>query len=88
MFLLAGALAALYVYHLKGAWRPVYVVCAVAALYFNCFVLVVQSFLKIPPLHALAPNGSEPPFALAQGLVLVFFLVTGFLAVKHFRPAA
>ena len=88
MFLLAGALAALYLYRLGGAWRPVYVMCAVAALYFNCFVLVVQSFLKIPPLHVLAPNGSEPPFAAAQGLVLVFFLVTGYLAVKRFRPAA
>ena len=88
MFLLAGALAALYLYRLGGAWRPVYVVCAVAALYFNCFVLVVQSFLKIPPLHGLAPTGSEPPFAAAQGLVLVFFLVTGYLAVKRFRPAA
>jgi hypothetical protein len=60
----------------------------VAALYLNSFVLVVQAFLKIPALHALAPTGSEPAFALAQGVVLMFYLVTGFLAVKGFRPAA
>ena len=59
-----------------------------AALYLNSFVLVVQAFLKIPALHALAPTGSGPAFALAQGVVLMFYLVTGFLAVKEFRPAA
>jgi hypothetical protein len=86
--LLAAAIAALYAYRLKGAWRAVYVVCAVASLYFNCFVLVVQLFQKIPALHALAPSGSEPPFAIAQVFVLGFFAVTGFLAVKRFRVAA
>ena len=61
---------------------------AVAALYFNSFVLVVQSFLKIPVLHALAQTGSEAAFVLAQGIVLVFYLMTSFLAVKRFHPAA
>jgi hypothetical protein len=51
------------------------------------FVLVVQSFLKIPMRHALAPTGSEPAFTLTQGTVLLFYLVSGFLAVKAFRPA-
>lgn len=55
-----------------------------AALYLNSFVLVVQAFLKIPALHTLALTGSEPAFALAQGVVLMFYLVTGFLAVKGF----
>jgi hypothetical protein len=49
-------------------------------------VLVVQSFLKIPALHALAPNGSEPPFAIAQGAVLLFYVAIGYLAVRRFRP--
>jgi hypothetical protein len=57
---------------------------AVAALYFTSFVLVMQSFLKIPVLHALAQTGSEAAFVLAQGIVLVFYLMTGFLAVKRF----
>ena len=75
-----------YAYGMAGLRRPVYVIGAVAALYFNCFVFVVQAFQKIGPLHMLAPNGSEPPFAMVQGLVLLFFIVTGFLAVRRFHP--
>jgi hypothetical protein len=84
--LLAAAIAAYYAFRLAGFWRPVYVVTAVMALYFNVFVLVVQSFLKLPALHALAPKGSEPPFAVAQGIVLLAFVVLGVLAVRRFRP--
>ena len=64
---------------------PVGVIGAVAALYLNSFVLVVQSFLKIPVLHAMAPTGSELSFVVAQGIVLIFYLVTGLLAVRSFR---
>jgi hypothetical protein len=88
MFILAATITARYGLHLRGAWRWIYVVGAVAALYFNSFVLVVQSFLKIPALHALAPTGSEPAFVLAQGIVLAFYLMAGFVAVKRFHPAA
>jgi hypothetical protein len=84
---LAVALFALYGQRLAGIWRPVYVVTATLALYLNCFVLVVQSFLKIPPLHALAPSGGGPVFGAAQGAVLLGFLLAGWLATKHFRPA-
>ena len=84
--ILVVTLAARYRFHLTGAWRWIYVVGAVLAQYLNSFVLVVQSFLKIPALHALAPAGTEPPFAAAQGVVLLFYLVTGFLAVKRFHP--
>ena len=80
------ALVALYQRKLRSTWRWIYIVGAVIALYFNSFVLVVQSFLKIPALHGLAPNGTEPPFALTQGVVLMFFLVMGFRAVKQFHP--
>jgi len=86
MVVLAIALTARYLYAMSGAWRWIYVVTAVAAQYFNSFVLVVQSFLKIPPLHALAPQGNEPPFAIAQGVVLLFYIVLGYLAVRRFRP--
>jgi hypothetical protein len=86
MAVLAVAIAARYVFAMRGAWRWVYVITAVIAQYFNSFVLVVQSFLKIPVLHALAPQESEPPFAVAQGLVLLFYVVTGYLSVKRFRP--
>jgi hypothetical protein len=85
---LAVALYALYGRHLAGIWRPVYVVTAVASLYLNMFVLVVQLFLKVPALHALAPAGGGPVFGAAQGAVLLFFVVTGWLAVKRFRAYA
>ena len=90
LVLLAIAVIALYVGHLAGAWRWVYVVTAMTSLYLNVFVLVVQGFLKIGPLHALEPSvsPSEPPFAVAQGIVFVVFLVVIIGAVRRFRPAA
>jgi hypothetical protein len=87
LVILAVALLARYVKHLVGAWRWIWVVTAVAALWFNTFVLVVQSFLKLPALHALAPNGNEPPFLIAQGAVLIVLVVLGVAAVIKFRPA-
>jgi hypothetical protein len=83
---LAAALFALYGRKLAGGWRAAYVVTAVLSLYLNVFVGVVQAFQKVPALHALAPKGSEPPFAVAQLVVLVAFGVLGFLAVRRFHP--
>ena len=83
---LAAALLALYAFDLNRAWRWVYVVAAVLALYLNVFVLVVQGFLKVPALHALAPNGNEPAFIVAQTLVLLLFTWLGTLAVRRFHP--
>ena len=85
---LAIAIPARYSFRMAGKWRAIYVVTAVIALYFNCFVLIAQSFQKVPALHALAPKGNEPPFAIAQGILLVLFIVAGVLAVKKFRPDA
>ncbi len=87
LIVLTLAIAARYAFHLTGAWRWIYVLGSVVALYFNVFVLIAQAFLKIPALHALAPNGSEPPFAIAQGIVLVLFILAGILSVKRFHPA-
>ena len=84
--ILAIALMALYVKHLSGAWRWIYVTTALAALYLNVFVLIVQSFQKLPALQKLAPTQSEPPFAIAQGVALIAFLVLGALAARRFRP--
>ena len=85
LLVLALALVARYPLRLAGAWRRVYVISAVMALYLNAFVLVVQAFLKIPVLKALAPTQGEPPFAIAQGLLLVAFIVLGSLAATRFR---
>jgi hypothetical protein len=87
LVVLALAVLALYGRKLEGAWRPVYVICAVIALYLNVFVAIVQAFQKISPLHALAPNGSEPPFLAAQGFTLIAFVVLGVLAARRFRDA-
>ena len=88
LVLLAIACIGLYVGRLSGAWRWIYVVTAMVALYFNAFVLVIQSFLKVPALTALAPGNppSGPVFAVVQGLVLLFFVVAIIGAVRRFRP--
>jgi hypothetical protein len=87
LVVLAVALLALYAFGLAGAWRWIYVVTAVAALYLNVFVGVVQAFQKLAFLQPLAPTQSEPPFAIAQLAVLAIFLGVGFLAVRQFHPA-
>ena len=84
---LAVAVIALYRARLAGHWRWLYVVTATLSLYLNVFVLVVQAFLKIGALKALAPTQSEPPFLIAQGITLVVFLVIGFMALRRFHPA-
>src|SRR6202161_4951683 len=87
LLLLVLAILARYSYHLAGSWRWIYVVTAMLALYFNVFVGVVQAFQKLPLLQPLAPTGSEPPFAIAQGLVPVVFVVFTVFALKRFYPA-
>ena len=85
LIVLAIAIWARYGRRLEGAARWIYVVSAGIALYFNCFVAVAQSFLKIPALHALAPTGSEPPFLLAQSVVLAIFIWLTYRAAKRFN---
>ena len=86
LVLLALAVVALYVFRLAGAWRWVYVGSAIAALYLNVFVGVVQAFQKLPFLQPLAPTQSEPPFLVAQVAVLAIFIVLGVLAAIRFHP--
>ena len=85
---LAVALVARYARRMEGSWRWIYVVSALIALYLNVFVAVVQSFLKIPAVHALAPTQKEPPFLVVQLTVMAIFVVIGVFAVKKFRIAA
>ena len=87
LVVLAIALVALYGRKLAGVWRPIYVVCAVLALYLNVFVAIVQAFQKLPGLAILAPTQTEPPFVAAQGAGLVVFVLLGVLAWRNFRPA-
>jgi hypothetical protein len=87
LVVLAIAVFARYLRHLQGGWRRAYVVTAMTALYLNVFVLVVQLFIRVPFLQPLAPTQSEPPFQLAQAVVLVAFLGLGRASVRRFEPS-
>src|SRR5258708_6124921 len=85
LVVLAVAILARYARHLAGAWRWIYVVTVMIALYLNVFVLIVQLFQKVPALKALAPTQSEPPFAVTQLVVLALFVVLTIIAAIKFR---
>jgi hypothetical protein len=85
LILLGLAIYARYPRRLAGTWRWIYVVGAVMALYLNVFVAVVQAFLKVPSLKALAPTQTEPPFKLTQLVVLAIFVVLGIVSVIKFH---
>jgi hypothetical protein len=85
--LLAIATFARYGNRLAGVWRPIFTVTATLSLYLNVFVLLVQSFLKVPLLNAWAPTQTEPAFLVAQGTTLIVFLALTISATIKFRPA-
>jgi hypothetical protein len=88
LIFLAIAVVALYVFALAGAWRWIYIVSALVALYLNCFVGVIQAFGKLEFLRALAPTQTEPPFVVAQVALLVVFIAFGFFSIRSFHPRA
>jgi hypothetical protein len=81
------AVVAWYSKNLAGGWRRGFAISAVIALYLNFFVLIAQSFMKVPALHELAPTGTEGPFKIAQLVALVIFLLLGIGAARNFRSA-
>ena len=85
---LIPTLAARYLFAMRGMWRWIYVVGATLSLYLNVFVLVVQSFLKVPALHTIVSSvpPSGPVFGAVQGVVLILFLIAGYLGVRRFHP--
>ena len=85
LIVLAIAILARYRGRLAGVWREIYVITSMVAFYLNFFVLIVQSFQKIPALKALAPTQSEPPFLVAQVLALLLFVVLAIVATVKFR---
>jgi hypothetical protein len=88
LIVLAIAWIARYTKKMEGGWRKAYVITAMIALYFNVFVLIVQSFQKVPALHALAPTQQEAPFKVAQLCCLLIFVVWTTLAALRFRAGA
>lgn len=87
LVVLALAVYARYPAALAGGWSTTYVVAAVVAQYLNVFVLVVQLFLKVPALKALAPTQKEAPFKIAQSVVLLAFIAGGWAATTSFEPS-
>jgi len=85
LVVLAFVILARYAFHLAGVWRRTYVIGAVIALYLNVFVAVVQAFLKVPALKALAPTQKELPFLVAQLVVLLVFAGLTVFAAKRFH---
>jgi hypothetical protein len=88
LVVLTLAILARFVFHLAGAWRWIYVVGMLLGVYFLVFVSVAQAFAKVPALRAMAPTQSEPPFAIAEAVVLVIFIALIIAAVRKFHPAA
>jgi hypothetical protein len=88
LVVLAVAILARYVFHLAGAWRWIYAVGVVLSVYFLVFVAIVQAFMKVPALRAMAPTQSEPPFAIVQGVTLLIFILLTIAAARKFRPMA
>ncbi len=88
LVLLALAVVGWYRRRLAGFWRWIYVVTAIASLYLNVFVALVQAFQKLPPLNALAPTQSEAPYLIAQTAILAIFIWLGIRATRRFRPVS
>jgi|AGTN01.3.fsa_nt_gi hypothetical protein len=80
---LIATAASRYVLKLAGKWRTTYSICSVVNLYLLVFVLIAQTFQKIPQFHVLAPTGTEPPFAIAQGINLIVFIAIGFVIARQ-----
>ncbi len=93
LLILAVACFALYARHLDRSWRWIYVLTAAAALWFNIFVLIVQSFQKVTFLNPLAPQVGPPfsepqntQFMIAQAAALMIMIVLGLVAAFKFHP--
>jgi hypothetical protein len=86
VIVLVLAYVALYGKKLAGPWRGVYVISIMLAFYLNFFVLVAQSFAKVPALNGIAPTQSSPGFGITQLAVLLVFVLLTVRAFKRFHP--
>lgn len=88
LVVLAATLVAQYVFHFAGPWRATYAIGLVASLYLLLFVLIAQAFMKIAALNRLAPTQGEPPFAIAQAILLAVCIFIGWRALRAFHPGS
>ena len=85
LVVLLFAVLARYMFRLVGVWRWIFVITAAIAQWFNVFVLIVQGFGRIDALKALAPTQSEPPFLIAQLVVLAASVGLAIMAARKFH---
>jgi hypothetical protein len=85
LVVLAMSILAIYVFRVSGPWRWIFAVTAVIGLYLDAFVAVVQAFIKLPALNALAPTQTEAPFLIAQGVLLLIFVALAIAAAIRFH---
>lgn len=88
LVVLAVTVPARYHFRRTGRWNTVYAVGIVASQWLLVFVAIAQAFAKVPALQSLAPTQSEPPFAIAEGVVLLLFVLAGVAALRGRRPSA
>jgi hypothetical protein len=88
LVVLALGTFARYFGRLSRSWKWIYELSMVASLYFLAFVGVAQAFLKIPQLRNAAPTQSEPPFAIAQFVLLAVFITLGVVLYRRSRRDA
>lgn len=86
-FILVAMLLARFVFGLSGWWLIIYALGIVVTVYFLVLVTIAQSFLKLPGLHALAPNGSEPPYLVVQLVNFEVFVWIGFRVFRQLKWA-
>lgn len=84
LVVLAIAIGARWGTQLAGGWRRRYAIALSVAIYLDAFVFLVQAFLKIPALKAIAPTQQSPGFVVSQGVLLVAFVFIGRFAARGF----
>ncbi|SFS00300.1 hypothetical protein SAMN05216570_1417 [Dyella sp. OK004] len=82
LLVLAWALLAQRRTALSAGSGAQFAVAIVVSEYFLVFVLVAQTFAKLPALNALAPNVQQPFFGAVQLIVLIAFTVIAIRAAR------
>lgn len=87
LLLLAATIVARWGKGLAGRWLTVYGVTLAIAIYLDAFVALVQAFLKVPAMTALAPTQQSPGFVTGHGILLIVFVALGYAAIRGQRRA-
>lgn len=67
--------------------RGMFIIASAIALFFNVFVLIVQSFEKVSALKQIAPTQASPVFWIAQAVGAGIVILLAVTAYGRFRKA-